>query len=603
MKKTVAEFDSMRPKAKGRQVGTLSGKYRNISGRLSGITGYVYFVLGLLCAVVYGRTLSAPFYFDDYTFIVENPFIYSLTGIFDKELIARTAADEVLKNSIPARPVAYLSFAINYAIHQTAVNGYHLVNIVIHLVNTCLVYAFILLAYRCYSMRDSGSSVPAEGGCSAGWVAFFTAALYAVHPVMTSAVTYIIQRMASLATLFYLLTMVSYACCCLSRGKAVRAKWYLLSIAACFAALKSKEIAFTLPLMLTVFDGIFCSGSIRERFIKLAPFMLCAVAVFVIGGSGGPPLPIGSEKPSIQQVVAFAAQSPGKYLTTQFVTNSNATSIISMSPLEYLFTQFRVMVTYQRMLLVPVGLNLVHDYPFYRSISEPGVLLSLVFHLLILSSAVYLFRLSSTSSARDVFMLRLAVFGIAWFYLSLAMESGIIPMDDLLLDHRMYLPAFGYFVTVVTLLHLAAQRCKSGDMPLNVLLAVVILVFATLTVLRNEQWRDPLVFWQDSLAKAPNILRIHAYIGNVYFDRGDMPQALQEYKRAFSGNYPFWQDHVALGGMFFEKGFYRDAVDEYLAALKNSSDKPSVYSRLAEAYHMLGDEEHAERARKNARPE
>jgi predicted Zn-dependent protease len=131
-------------------------------------------------------------------------------------------------------------------------------------------------------------------------------------------------------------------------------------------------------------------------------------------------------------------------------------------------------------------------------------------------------------------------------------------------------------------------------------LVAVIILFAVLTVLRNEQWRDPLVFWTDALAKSPDKKRIHGYIGNVYRDRGDMPAALKEYRLMLANDFRYGQDHFGLGEELLQNGFYREAVEEYLVALKIRPDKTFIYQRLAEAYGLLGDEQRAGEARAKA---
>lgn len=559
---------------------------------------YVFACLCLLCVVVYANSLFVPFYFDDYSYIVQNPFIRTIGGIFDNDLITRTPLYDDVKSSVLTRPLSYLTFALNYAVHQTSVVGYHLVNVLIHLINAYLVYILILLTFSLYSAED----ITTENKVSVKIIAFFSAAIFAAHPVMTNAVTYVVQRMASLATIFYLLTVVSYARSHLSGGKTARVTWYILSILSCVAAMESKEIAYTLPLMLVVYDSMFCRSTILECFKRLLPFLLCALVVVMLRGGvdSGQAVSNSNVPPSTTEVIDFAKKTPLKYLNTQFVTNPNSTSVVSMSPLEYLYTQFRVVVTYQRMLLLPVSLNFVHDEPFYRYFSEPAVMISLGLHLLILSSGIYVFRLSESSAGDYAFTLRLTVFGICWFYLTLVMECGLIPMDDHILEHRMYLPAFGFIVAVISSLQMTARRFTCVKLPLNMILVATIMIFSVLTILRNEQWRDPLAFWQDALSKSPSKHRIHGYIGNVYRDRGDMPQALREYRLMLAKNFRYGQEHFGLGEELLKNGFYRDAIEEYLIALKIRPDKTFIHGRLAEAYQMLGEERLAGEARRKA---
>lgn len=575
----------------------IAEKIQSIITGISGNPRFVFVILGFFCLAAYGNSLDVPLYFDDYAYIFKNPLMQSVGGVFNKELVARTPLYENNNSMFISRPVSEVTFVLNYLLHQTAVAGYHIFNLIIHLLNSCLVYLLITLTFHLRKAGLQSAEQLSEERDLVWRIAFFCAAIFAVHPVMTNAVTYITQRMTSIATLFYLLTLLLYARFYLSRQNIGKTLWYLLALVACFAALKSKEIAYTLPFMLVVFDTVFCTGSLRQRLLRTVPFLLITALAFLLVAQGETPVVAGSEKPSVQQVVEFAKMAPEKYLTTQFFTNPNSTSIVSMSPLEYFYTQLRVVVTYQRLLLAPYGLNFVHDYPFYRSFTEPAVLFSLGFHLLVLAFALYLLRLSAASAGGDRFIKRLAAFGIIWFYLALAMECSFIPMDDHILEHRMYLPAFGFLLAVVSLLQIAHRRFSINLRAADMFLTTVIILFAVLTVLRNEQWRDPLVFWQDALAKSPNKQRIHGYIGNVYRDRGDMPGALKEYRLMLANDFRYGQDHFGLGEELLKNGFYREAVEEYLVALKIRPDKIFIYERLAEAYGLLGDERRAGAAR------
>jgi tetratricopeptide (TPR) repeat protein len=277
-------------------------------------------------------------------------------------------------------------------------------------------------------------------------------------------------------------------------------------------------------------------------------------------------------------------------------------SFESITPLEYLASQIRVVVTYQRLLLVPVALTFFREAPLFTSFADWRVMLPFGLHLLLLSVAMQLFRCARRDRSSRGFWSCMISFGIVWFYLALAMESSIIPMDNLALEQRMYLPAFGGLAALTAMVMLFFSRGREGGrlFPSAVLLGTVICVFAVLTFLRNEQWRDPLVFWQDNLRKSPGKLRIHAFIGNIYHDRGDIPQSLREYKQAFAGNHRYWQDHFTLGNMFFENGLYQDAVDEYLAALKLHPDGYEIYAHLSDAYRMIGDLKNSGLARQKA---
>ncbi|MBI2340743.1 MAG: tetratricopeptide repeat protein, partial [Deltaproteobacteria bacterium] len=160
----------------------------------------IFILLTLLVVLVYSNIFSAPFLFDDTGNIEGNPQIRDLANFLD-----------------PAgtRYVGFLSFALNYAAGGLNVFGYHLVNVLIHVANGFLVYVLVLLLLRLPAGSLEGSSINHQPSTidhqrSSFPIALFTALLFLVHPVQTQAVTYIVQRFASLVTLFYLVAVVCY---------------------------------------------------------------------------------------------------------------------------------------------------------------------------------------------------------------------------------------------------------------------------------------------------------------------------------------------------------------------------------------------------------
>ena len=239
--------------------------------------------------------------------------------------------------------------------HGLDVTGYHIFNLVIHLLNALLVYWLIILTFRtpyasAYLQKDVlKTSAPYR------WIPLFTALLFVSHPVQTQAVTYIVQRFASLSTLFYLASLVLYI---KARGsdssKKARYAFYAGSIISAILAMRTKEIAFTLPVMAVLYEFMFFRGDIKKRVLYLLPLVL---TMFIIplsmlvtqGGSTG--------ASGIDELTKIAGS-------------------VDVSRWDYLNTQFRVIVTYIRLLFFPVNQNLDYDYPIYRTFFTPPVFLS-----------------------------------------------------------------------------------------------------------------------------------------------------------------------------------------------------------------------------------
>jgi hypothetical protein len=207
---------------------------------------------------VYSNTFHVPFLWDDRTSIVENPVIKSVGNFF-----FNTKGYEYN----PRRFIGYMSFALNYFMGGLDVTGYHVFNLAVHIVNSLLVYALVLLTFR--TPRMKGTSIVS----SSGLVALGAALLFVVHPVQTQAVTYIVQRLTSLAVMWYLLSLCLYAGWRLWQeahgGKGLLL--YGFTLISIVLAMKTKEIAFTLPLMIVLYDFYF----FRERkTLWLVPVLL-----------------------------------------------------------------------------------------------------------------------------------------------------------------------------------------------------------------------------------------------------------------------------------------------------------------------------------------
>src|SRR3989338_4880934 len=152
----------------------------------------VFAAVFALSFLIYSNTFHSSFHFDDMTEIAQNPYIQKLPQI------------SVIWDRHKTRFVTYLTFAMNYSFGQLNVSGYHFVNILLHALCGFLVYYLAALLLKTPLARDSV--------LSRNWplIAFFAGLIFISHPVQTQAVTYIVQRAASLATLFYVLSLIFY---------------------------------------------------------------------------------------------------------------------------------------------------------------------------------------------------------------------------------------------------------------------------------------------------------------------------------------------------------------------------------------------------------
>lgn len=521
---------------------------------------YHILLIAIIGLLAYSNTFTVPFHFDDTPNIVENPIIKDLRYFAAPASLKGLQSYDALKN----RFIGYFSFALNYQLHGLDVTGYHIVNLAIHITNALLVYWLILLTFSTpyfASRQDSATCRPSNNTWPASLIALFSALLYVSHPVQTQAVTYIVQRFASLATMFYLLSLVSYV---KWRGsffltlnpeldthrlkpaatRFTSVLWYIASLVSAVFAMKTKEIAFTLPVIIVLYELMFFEGTIKKRALWLVPILLTLLII---------PLTLISMAKPIGAIISDAGEA----------TRLEST----LSRWEYLFTQFRVIVTYIRLVILPINQNLDYDYPSYHSLLEIEVLLSFLFLAAFIALAAYL---TYRSHRGDPF-LRLAGFGILWFFITLSVESSIMPIRDVMFEHRLYLPSAGAFLAITQLTFTGVGAVR-GKWPWRraAIVPTFMLIIALLTgaaYSRNSVWRNELRLWSDVVTKSPQNARGHCSLGDALEDDGQTSKAIEHYRVALQLNPSYGEARSNLGYSYLAIGQRDQAIEQFQAAL------------------------------------
>lgn len=516
----------------------------------------------------YINIFHVPFHFDDEHSIVKNYLIHDVSNFIDPS--------ELINTVKMSRYVGLLTFALNYNIHRLNVTGYHFFNVAIHIINGLLVYAFVLLTFRTPWLRERFGNSRLFSYLPLG-----AALLFVSHPLQSEAVTYIVQRFALLATLFYLLCLVLYIRSRLSEKNVVRYTLYVLSVLSAVCAMKSKEISFTLPVVITLYELFFFQGSIKRRVLWLIPLYATMLLI--------PLSLLGIDKP-LAEVIGDVSE----------VTKVQTT----LSRWEYLMTQFRVIMTYLRLVFVPINQNLDYDYPVYRSFFDPNVVLSFLVLAGLFGAAMYLLYRSNRSVSMDqqssAGRYRIISFGILWFFITLSVESSLIPITDVIFEHRMYLPSVGLFMALGAGLVIISERLKErwrrAEFGVTAAFMVIVLLLTTTTFVRNLAWRDGITLWQDVVSKSPQKARGHSNLGMYYYDK-----ALESYeKREYLDKaikhlmiatkiYPRYNEaYVNLGNAYEALGLVDKAIEQYKIALQIKSDDPEIFYNLGNAYYSKG---------------
>lgn len=545
------------------------------------------FLIALLGLLVYSNTFHAPFVWDDIRLLVENPFIKNIR--YSADLLSSNSENETkmkdapglevnygnsrydryqLYKTIKQRYIGHLSLVLNYRLGGFNVEGYHIVNLSIHIGTAFVLYFFMLLTLQTPMISDSKLQ------CYQQELSFIIALLFAVHPVQTGAVTYVYARFVSLVTFFYLSAMVAYIRWRIAEDTVTQADiekgaysrlsmkhwaWFAGSLVSIVLAMKTKENAITIPVAIVMYEFVFFSGDVRKRLLRLVPILMTLAII---------PYTFFMEM----------GMNPAQTYHQSDFMRYNA--------IDYFYTQLRVIITYIRLLFFPVNQVLDYAYPMKTSLFDFGVMLSLLFHLSVVCLALWLLCRSKKIDSGW----KLTSFGILLFYLGLSIECSIIPTGLLYLEYRLYLPSAGFIIALVSAYFLLMQnfvgRIRTQAIFLPLFLCITVL--ASTAYLRNEVWGDEITLWEDNIKKAPDRYVPYFNLSVLYMNKGRYEDAYKILIAAMRHNPPDIMAHKHFGIYYDETGQFDKAAAEFLAILKIDPDDASAYNDLGVTYSRSG---------------
>ena len=528
-------------------------KYRNWTSRL-----WPTAAIFLLVFLIYSNTFQSAWHLDDYQNIVFNKRVQ--IDSFNQKSLTQAIMPPVLDRIW--RPVSFITFALNWYIDPQGVLGFHLVNIGIHALTAWLLFLTIFHLFNTPALKEKYSVHRYQ-------IALMAAILWAVHPLQTQAVTYIVQRMTLLATLFYVLSILCYIRARL--GKSGLRRWLLfLCCALSFAlGLGSKEIAATLPIALILVETVFFQDlskpGVRKKLLIL--FGAALIAVVVLGS------------------VFFLRGDPLSIL--------NGYRNVDYSPLQRLMTQFRVLILYITQIFYPTPqrLSIEHDIDVSSSLLGPWTTLPaafIVFGLVLLG--LILLRKRPVEG-----------FAITFFFLNHLIESSIIPLE-LVFEHRNYLSTLFVFTPVAVGLHWILDYYSAKNRFLYFTIAgffsLLIFWFGTGTYLRNYAWQTERTLWTDAASKAPGMSRPFSSLAwGVYERSGQYDQALLLYQKALQLKHHRKYHRATLNNnianVYLLLGDHKSAEKYWQRAIELNPKAANYRYHLAVLLHRQGHREEA----------
>jgi tetratricopeptide (TPR) repeat protein len=539
--------------------------------------------IGLIVAAgwaAYANSFCGVFVLDDLYEIERNPAIRQLWP---------PAVPMFQGSGLPRRPIPYYTFALNYALGGYEVWGYHLLNLAVHLACALLLFAVVRRTL-------AGGRLAAPYGQAATGIALATALLWTVHPLQTQAVTYVYQRLESLAAMFYLLTLYCFLRgvsadrpgppaeprsrrlpvathprperSTVDRGETRGSRlWLWGSVVACALGMASKETMVTAPLLVLWYDRVFVAASWKELARRRWTYHASLAATWLL----------------LAAVISAQTERYGELVTPPH------------TPLAYALNQGPVILHYFKLAFWPQDQCL---YYLWQEAGSVGALLP------------SLATIAALAGACLVCMLRYPRLGflLGSFWLLLAPTSSIFPVYELAFEHRMYLPLAALAGVVVLAGYEATRRviappkgdspifatmlrtvpAKIGTVPTRRRIAVaaaqiaavaaLTIVLAAATTARNAVYHSYLGMWMDVIAKAPHNWEAYDKLARCHFEMHNYAEAAKYGRLTLQWSPPprCRHDATALAAIHGNLGI----------ALLRSGDRPGAVEHLRRSVEL-----------------
>ncbi len=552
---------------------------------------------------VYSFNLNNELFWDDDDWIINNNFVHTISWDNVKFWFSNNVLAGVGLQSNYYRPFLFFTFALNWVVSETKPFLWHFVSNSIHIANAVLVFVLLRRVLATSDVRGT-SDVKRSGH----WVAFLTALFFLVHPLNTEAVAYISGRGDPLSVFFMLLalwlwiTTLNVVMGSYQQRHSVSLR--VLSVVSVVFAILSRETGVIFPFLLMVFCVSFiCQDrfvkSLKKAFFEALPYF-GVVAVY-----------------GILRLTVLNFQN-----TLNFYAAPNA---YSENIIYRLFTFMHVLVDYFRLLFVPAGLHMERSMVVHTSLFQWPVWLGATMVAAIIWVGVVLYRKNKLAistefldrlkhgqettprDGRGTSDVKIWLFGWVWFFIGLAMVSGITPINALIYEHWLYLPMIGFWFIVSFCLvklfdHLKPKRSLTtlnvqrtfnvetlGYWLVSIGLIIYLSFFGYQSIQRNILWGNPVEFYENILKYEPGSVRINNNLGNQYFNQGNMEQAEFYYRKAAESGNTFAQPHFNIGSILQSRGDIEGAIVEFNRAIEIDPNFYYPYQNLAVIYAQQGN--------------
>lgn len=506
------------------------------------------FIIVLITFGVYFDSFNNQFVYDDYPFLVDNPVV---KGMHLRSLIPDVFSRPSVSSSEPLakdvwRPMMVLSLAVDHKLWGLNSRLYHIENTLLHAANALLVYLLVMLMI--------GNP----------FASFIAAIVFAVHPVQTEAVTWVSGRSNVLFLLFFLAAFISHV---RSRKAPTHGGYYALSLVFFFLSLLSKEMAIVFPLLCILYDAHFFTKEKMGRYAAYyAPFFIVA-ALYI------------AARASVLGVIAQKGQWWGGGVAANAVLTVKA------------------LAEYVRLAILPVNLGIEYSPDAFSAVFTAGAIAGAA----ILTPVAILYIATRRNKT--------AAFSFAWFFVALLPVYNIVPLKALMAERFLYLPIIGYAILFGMLFAHVADKWRVRDAvrtAVSISLTLVITAYALMSVSRNIEWRDEMVFYGREAGRSPLSAKAHYNYGYSCMKEAlRLPpgsagaaryfaMAIAEYEKAVSLRPESQSAHLAAANALNAVGMYDQAIAHFRKAL-SIREHADIYNNLGVSYYRKGSFDEAER--------
>jgi protein O-mannosyl-transferase len=540
---------------------------KSVSGRSFALLSSALILISVI--IVYFNSIGNSFQFDDVHHIHQSVHIKDFNSFKNLSFWF----------DFYNRAPAVFTLALNYNYGGLDVFGYHIVNMMIHGAASLLLFIFLGMILNSGTIKQNYVLKNKQ------YIRLFASLIFAVHPLQTQSVTYIVQRMESLSGLFYIGALTGYLV--FRRAAASNRQIFGASvfIVSGMLAVLTKQTAFTLPLAVLLLEVYFIRNSKGEMNKHAVAGLSGALLAALIAGLAFDLLP----KDPMAKISGF----------------------------RYLLAQFTVIPKYISMFFVPAGQNIDHHIIAPESIFGAATMIGSGIITALITAAVYLYKKGHL----------ILSFSIAWFFVMISLRSSFLPISDLMTEHRLYLASAGYALFLSSFILLLAEKMKFSPRAGAAVLIFITAFYGTAAVKRNAVWKNELTLWSDSVSKSPEKFRpnynagealkksnqpqealryyLKAYdldqnsyglcnnIANIYSGAEDYDNAEKYYNRALELKPDYSKALNNLANINFRRGSFKAAQDLYLKAIEADKNFPDPYLNLGHLYYSTGYYEEA----------